>query len=61
MQLVSSLDDPGVSHDPAETPWDDGGPRLVRRTLLNIISETAQHAGRADVIRQSPDGQKTMG
>jgi len=29
--------------------------------LLHIIGETAQHAGHADVIRESLDGAKTMG
>jgi hypothetical protein len=29
--------------------------------LLHIISETAQHSGHADIIRESLDGAKTMG
>ena len=33
----------------------------ARRALLHILAETAQHAGHADIIRESLDGQKTMG
>jgi uncharacterized damage-inducible protein DinB len=33
----------------------------ARRTLLHIIAETSQHAGHADIIRESLDGAKTMG
>jgi hypothetical protein len=29
--------------------------------LLHVIAETAQHAGRADIIRESLDGAKSMG
>ncbi|MBM7770066.1 putative damage-inducible protein DinB [Actinokineospora baliensis] len=45
-----------------EAPWfEAGATRSVRRVLLHIIAETAQHAGHADIIRESLDGQKTMG
>jgi hypothetical protein len=33
----------------------------VRRTIMHIIAETAQHAGHADIIRETIDGAKTMG
>jgi hypothetical protein len=29
--------------------------------LLNLIAETAQHAGHADIIREVIDGAKSMG
>jgi hypothetical protein len=29
--------------------------------FLHVIAETAQHAGHADILRESIDGQKTMG
>jgi hypothetical protein len=29
--------------------------------FVHIVAETAQHAGHADIIRESIDGQKTMG
>ena len=33
----------------------------ARRVLLHIVGETAQHAGHADIIRESLDGAKRMG
>lgn len=43
-------------------PWfEPGGAWSVRRVLMNIIAETAQHAGHADIIREAIDGAKTMG
>lgn len=43
-------------------PWFESGARWsIRRVLLHIIAETAQHAGHADIIRESIDGAKTMG
>ena len=33
----------------------------IRRVLMHIIAETSQHAGHADIIRETIDGQKTMG
>lgn len=45
-----------------EAPWfPPGARRSVRRTFLHIAAETAQHAGHADILRESLDGQKTMG
>ena len=35
--------------------------KAVRRVLAHIVAETAQHAGHADIIRESIDGHKTMG
>ncbi|WP_017590642.1 DinB family protein [Nocardiopsis ganjiahuensis] len=40
---------------PEETAW------TARDVLLHLIRETAQHCGHADIIRESIDGQKTMG
>lgn len=43
-------------------PWfEPGATRTVRRTVIHIIAETAQHAGHADIIREAIDGAKTMG
>ncbi|HEY3548171.1 MAG TPA: DinB family protein [Propionicimonas sp.] len=45
-----------------EAPWFEPGARWsARRVLLHILAETAQHAGHADIIRETIDGQKTMG
>ncbi|ANZ42319.1 hypothetical protein BBK82_46795 [Lentzea guizhouensis] len=41
-------------------PWDpDPRPMSIRRIVLHLIRETAQHAGHADIIRESLDGQST--
>jgi len=41
-------------------PWlEPGGVRSARRTLVHVIAETSQHAGHADILRESLDGQKS--
>lgn len=60
--LVSSLTTLDGSHPLPEAPWFEAGARWsARRVLLHIIAETAQHAGHADIVRESIDGAKTMG
>jgi len=45
-----------------EAPWFPPGTRWsARRVLLHVIAETAQHAGHADIIRESLDGARSMG
>jgi uncharacterized damage-inducible protein DinB len=61
-ELVSALPDLDASHLLPQAPWfEPGASWSVRRVLLHIIAETAQHAGHADIIRESLDGSKTMG
>jgi uncharacterized damage-inducible protein DinB len=60
--LVATIPDLGASHPLPPAPWNAPGARWsARRTLMHIAAETAQHAGHADIIRESLDGQKTMG
>jgi hypothetical protein len=60
--LVRSLPDLDASHPLPEAPWfEPGARRSARRVFLHIVAETAQHAGHADILRESLDGQKTMG
>ncbi|WBB81649.1 DinB family protein [Micromonospora sp. WMMD882] len=60
-ELAATLD-LDVSHPLPSAPWFAPGARWsVRRVLLHVIAETAQHAGHADIIRESLDGAKTMG
>ena len=59
--LVATLDLDTV-HPLPQAPWfPPDGTRSVRRTIAHIVAETAQHAGHADIIRESIDGHKTMG
>lgn len=51
-----------VSYPLPEAPWfEPGASRSVRRVLLHVLAETAQHAGHADIVREALDGAKTMG
>jgi hypothetical protein len=60
--LVAQLPDLDISHPLPEAPWFERGARWsARRVLLHVIAETAQHAGHADIIRESLDGAKSMG
>jgi hypothetical protein len=60
--LVASLASLDASHPLPDAPWFEPGARWsARRVFLHIIAETAQHAGHADIIRESLDGAKTMG
>jgi uncharacterized damage-inducible protein DinB len=61
-ELVATLPDLDADHPLPPAPWNPPGERWsARRTLLHIASETAQHAGHADIIRESLDGAKSMG
>lgn len=61
-EMVTTLADLDASHALPEAPWFPPGAHWsARRVLLHIIAETSQHAGHADIIRESLDGQKTMG
>jgi uncharacterized damage-inducible protein DinB len=61
-ELVTSLPDLDAAHPLPEAPWNKPGARWsARRVLLHIVAETAQHAGHADIIRESLDGAKSMG
>ena len=60
--LVTSLPDLGAAHPLPTAPWFPPGECWsARRALMHIIAETAQHAGHADIIRESIDGAKSMG
>ena len=61
-ELVRTLPDLDATHPLPTAPWFPPSERWsARRALLHIATETAQHSGHADIIRESLDGQKTMG
>ncbi|MEV6281917.1 DinB family protein [Kribbella sp. NPDC051770] len=60
-ELVKTLD-LDVTYELPAAPWQPPGVFWsVRRVFLHITAETAQHAGHADIIRETIDGQKSMG
>ena len=60
-ELIMTLPSLDVSHPLPGAPWYEKGEWSARRVLLHVIAETAQHAGHADIIRETIDGAKTMG
>jgi hypothetical protein len=61
-ELVRTLPDLDAEQPLPEAPWfEKGARRSARRVLTHIVAETAQHAGHADILRESLDGQKSMG
>ncbi|WP_445528096.1 DinB family protein [Streptomyces cyslabdanicus] len=60
--LVATLPDLAATRPLPKAPWFEPGAQWsARRVLMHIIAETAQHAGHADIIRESLDGAKSMG
>jgi uncharacterized damage-inducible protein DinB len=61
-ELVATLPDLDATQPLPKAPWFEADTRWsARRVLMHIIAETAQHAGHADIIRESLDGAKSMG
>ena len=61
-ELVASVPDLDACQPLPEAPWFEPGAQWsARRVFIHIIAETTQHAGHADIIRETIDGQKTMG
>lgn len=61
-EVVRSLPSLDIAHPLPEAPWFEKNERWsARRVLMHVLAETTQHAGHADIIRESLDGQKTMG
>jgi hypothetical protein len=60
--LVTDLPDLDADQPLPKAPWfAENGRRTARQVFLHIAAETAQHAGHADIIRETIDGAKTMG
>ncbi|MFD8690854.1 DinB family protein [Streptomyces sp. NPDC059651] len=61
-ELVATVPDLSRIWPLPEAPWNEPGKQWsVRQVLMHIATETAQHAGHADIIRESIDGAKSMG
>ena len=61
-ELVVHLADLDAAHPLPPAPCFEPGARWsARPVLLHVIAETAQHAGHADIIRESLYGAKSIG
>jgi uncharacterized damage-inducible protein DinB len=61
-QLVTELPDLDITRPLPEAPWyEPGASWSARQVVLHILSEITQHAGHADILRESLDGARTMG
>lgn len=51
-----------ASHPLPPAPWfEPGATRSARRVFTHLIAELSHHTGHADILRESIDGQKSMG
>ncbi|MFG1643610.1 DinB family protein [Amycolatopsis sp. NPDC049252] len=58
-EVVATVD-LDTTHPLPDAPWNEpGGVRSARRVLVHVIAETAQHAGHADILRETLDGRKS--
>jgi uncharacterized damage-inducible protein DinB len=56
-ELVQTLPDLSATQPLPEAPWHEPGTvYTARRVLIHVIAETTQHAGHADILRESLDG-----
>lgn len=60
-ELLTGLPSLDARQPLPKAPWHTADSQSARTTFIHIIAETTQHAGHADIIRESLDGQKTMG
>lgn len=58
-EVVATVPDLNRTHPRPDAPWaPGGGHQSIRRVVLHLIAETVQHAGHADILRESLDGKK---
>lgn len=58
-EVVAAVPDLSATQELPAAPWGGAAEvRSVRRVLIHVIAETVQHAGHADIIRESVDGRK---
>jgi hypothetical protein len=60
-ELINDVDLDALQPLP-KAPWfEPGASWSARRVFTHILAETAQHAGHADILRETIDGKKSMG
>jgi hypothetical protein len=60
-ELVATVDLDAIQPLPTAPWFEPGATWSARRVFVHMIGEIAQHAGHADIIRVTLDGQKSMG
>ncbi|MFJ1539888.1 DinB family protein [Micromonospora chalcea] len=59
-EIIAGVEDLSATWPVPDAPWNEpGSVRSIRRVLIHVIAETTQHAGHADILRESIDGQTT--
>jgi hypothetical protein len=59
-EIIAAVPDLSATQPLPEAPWNESGAvRSVRRVVTHLIAETAQHAGHADILRETLDGQRS--
>ncbi|MGZ8177274.1 DinB family protein [Williamsia sp. SKLECPSW1] len=60
-EIIAGVDDLSRTTPLPDAPWNEpGAAHSVRRVLIHLVAETSQHAGHAEIIRESIDGRTTM-
>lgn len=60
-ELVRTVDLAGRQPLPAAPWFEPGTTWSAMRVFVHVVAETAQHAGHADIIRETIDGRRSMG
>lgn len=60
-ELVATVDLDARQPLPSAPWFEPGATWSARRVFVHLVAEISQHAGHADIIRESIDGQKSMG
>jgi len=60
-ELVTTVDLEARRPLPAAPWFEPGASWSARRVFVHVVAETAQHAGHADILRETIDGRKSMG
>lgn len=56
-EIVAAVPDLSATQPLPEAPWHEPGTvNSARRVLMHVIAETSQHAGHADILRETLDG-----
>lgn len=59
-ELIATVESLDTRHRLPDAPWFADAEWSIRRVIVHLIAETAQHAGHADILRESLDGAQSM-